>query len=288
MNGVAIIGAGRLGSSLGRALAAKGYPVVAITCRRPSSAGESRRKIGRGKVATVNTAAAAAAEVVFLCLPDDEIGREVRSLSRTAIAWRGKTVFHTSGCLSSRILGPLKRKGAAVGSFHPAQSFPKKGMPPSRFRGIIVGLEGDRTALSRGEKIARDLGGQTLILAARAKPLYHAACSIASGFIVVLLSAATRVLSKGGIDERAALRLLLPLAEGTLQNVKKFGTAASLSGPFARADKGTVAAHLRSLLGQPDLLRLYRELGLAALETPAGRLLPARKIRALRSLLEDR
>ncbi len=288
MTGVAIIGAGRLGSSLGRALAEKGYPIVAVTCRRPSSAGESRKKIGQGKALTDNAAAVRAAGLIFLCLPDDEIWREVQSLSRALFDWSGKIVYHTSGFLSSRVLEPLKTKGAIIGSFHPAQSFPRKAMPSSRFRGIFIGLEGDDRALFRAKEIVRRLGGRVLILSAGAKPLYHAACTMASNSLVVLMSATTRLLSRARIDEKTALQLLLPLVEGTLQNVKKLGPTSSLSGPFARFDFGTVEAHIESLRGSPDLLSLYRELGLAALRIASARGIPPKKIRALRRLLGDR
>ncbi len=50
--------------------------------------------------------------------------------------------------LDSGALNQLRRRGAAVASCHPAQSFPEKGLPPQRFRGVVFGLEGDRKALA--------------------------------------------------------------------------------------------------------------------------------------------
>ena len=50
MMNVSIIGAGRVGTSLGYALSKKGYRIKALSCKTTSSAKESRKIIGEGKV----------------------------------------------------------------------------------------------------------------------------------------------------------------------------------------------------------------------------------------------
>jgi len=285
---VTIIGAGRLGAPLGRAIAESGHTIAALTCRRRASARESRRIIGRGKVFAGNAAAAERGKLIFLCLPDAEIKKEASILARTRIDWSGKIVYHTSGLLSSAALKPLQERGAATASFHPVQSFPSKNMPPSRFKGVYFGLEGSRPALIAAKEIVRRLGGRSLIIPSEAKPLYHAACSIASNFLVVLLDAAARLLAQAGIDERAASRLLFPLVEGTLQNVKELDTTASLTGPLVRGETAAVKTHLAALRFFPEISRAYRQLGLVSLGIAARKGLPPKQIRQLKNLLEDK
>jgi predicted short-subunit dehydrogenase-like oxidoreductase (DUF2520 family) len=289
MADISIIGAGRLGTSLGRALAAKGHRIRALACRSPRSAKESRRAVGQGQPVTDIVEAAALGRVVILCLPDEKIRAAAVRLARSGIDWRGKTVLHTSGVLPAGALGPLKKKGAALGSFHPAQSFPEKGMPPSRFRGVSFGLEGDREALDVAGGFVRELGGRPLVLSAEDKPLYHAACIMASNYPVILWQAAAGLLGRAGVTGREAVRLIVPLAEETLRSVKKLDPEGALTGPIVRGDLETIKAHLEAL-GRfaPEHMRIYREMGLAALGTAEKRGLAPGKIRAIRAVLEGR
>jgi predicted short-subunit dehydrogenase-like oxidoreductase (DUF2520 family) len=289
MADISIIGAGRLGTSLGRALAARGHRIRALSCRSLRSAKESRRAVGRGRPVTDVAQAAALGQVVILCLPDEHVRTAAVRLAGSGIDWRGKTVLHTSGVLPAQALAPLRKKGAAVGSFHPAQSFPEKGMPPSRFRGVTFGLEGDREALDVARGFIRVLGGYPIILSVAAKPLYHAACIMASNYPVILWQAAAGLLARAGVTGRQAVRLIVPLAEGTLRSVMKLDPGGALTGPIIRGDLGTVRAHREALSrSAPELLGVYREVGLAALETAAQRGLSSGKIRAIRALLEGR
>jgi predicted short-subunit dehydrogenase-like oxidoreductase (DUF2520 family) len=289
MADISIVGAGRVGTSLGRALAARGHHIRALVCRRLASAKESRAIIGQGRPLTDAAKAAARGEILILSLPDDRISAMAARLARAKVDWGRKTVLHTSGFLSAEVLAPLRKMGAAVASFHPAQSFPDKRTPPSSFRGISFGLEGDPKALSLARKLVRSLGGHSLAVSAETKPLYHAACIVASNYAVILWQTAGEWLRRAGIAEPDAVRLIVPLAEGTLRNVKKLDPKAALTGPIVRGDFVTVEAHLKALARfSPRHSRIYREIGLEALETAGKRGLSARKIRTLRKLLEGR
>ncbi|MBI2462405.1 MAG: NAD(P)-dependent oxidoreductase, partial [Candidatus Rokubacteria bacterium] len=70
---VGIIGAGVLGSALARALAARGYPVVAVASRRLEGARALAEAVGAEAVRAAHEVAARA-DLTFLTLPDDQIG----------------------------------------------------------------------------------------------------------------------------------------------------------------------------------------------------------------------
>lgn len=263
---ISIIGGGRLGTTLGKALARRGYSLLAVGDRTPALAAQARQAIGRGRAAPTPAQAARHADVLFLCVPDDALAAAARSLSRSDLKWRGKTVFHCSGLLTSRVLAPLRRQGASVGSFHPVQAFPKKGMRPSVFRGIFIGLEGDRTARTQGRRIALSLGACAFSIRPSEKPLYHTACSLASNHIVILFHLAAGLLSKTGLSARRAEEVLWPLLQGTLQNVNVFGSATALTGPLVRGDAATLARHLGALKNSPALSRVYKLLSLEGLK----------------------
>ena len=288
MADIVIIGAGRLGTSLGRALAGRGHKIRALTCCSMKSAAESRAIIGQGRAMTDNAAAARRGKVIFLCLPDEAIPRVASRLARSRVDWTGKIVLHTSGLQPARVLEPLKKKGALIASLHPVQAFPSKKTRPSHFRGISFGLEGDKKALALAGGLVRQLGGRAVVIPEDAKPLYHAAFSFASNFLVILLDAAAELLSQARIPRKRAAQMLFPLLQGTLRNVKKLDTAGSLTGPLVRGDAASVGSHLDALKRLPRHAEIYRKLSFMGLEMARKKGLPPKKVRALKNRLGGR
>ena len=288
MKRFSIVGAGRLGTALGAALVRRGWQVEAIVDRDARAAREGRRIVGRGRASTSLAAAAKAVGTVIIAVPDDAVGGVAAALARAAGSWAKRSVLHTSGLLPAGVLGPLAKRGARIASLHPVQSVPRKDVPPSVFEGITWGLEGDAAAFEEAERIVRALRGNVLLLSAKDKAFYHAACALASNAFVALEWTAAEVLGKAGVPEEDARGILLPLVQGTLQNVKSFGLERALTGPVVRGDAATVRKHLEALKGDPAARDVYRVLGKQILRLAARRGLPAGRVRALKRLLGGR
>jgi len=288
MKRYSIVGAGRLGSSLGAALARRGWEPESIVDRDARAAREGRRIIGGGRASTAPAAAAGAKGLVVIAVPDDAVGRAAAALAGAGGSWTGRVAVHTSGLLPASALAPLAARGASVASLHPIQSFPLKDMPASTFTGITWGLEGDGKAVEAAEAVVRALRGHVLLLSARDKPVYHAACALASNALVALEWTAAGLLGRAGIPESMAEAALLPLVQGTLQNVKSFGLENALTGPILRGDAATVRRHLEALGADPGTREVYAVLGKRVLRLAAKNGLPAGRVRALRRLLEGR
>ncbi len=284
-----IIGAGRLGTVLGAALRRKGIAIRGIADRSLAAARESRAIIGRGAATRSAARAADGADLVFITVPDDAIGSVARSLAaaaRPAGTWRGKIVFHTSGAVTSAALAPLRAAGAACASFHPVQTFPRKDLAPSVFQGATIDLEGDPRAVRAGAVLARKLGARPLVLRAEDKALFHAAEGIVSNLFIPLFDTACRLLASTGIADRDAAAILLPLAEGTLQSVKRLDRSTALTGPISRGDVETVRRHISVLRKHPAALRIYKVLGTEAMAlAKRGNRIPPARVRAMARLL---
>jgi predicted short-subunit dehydrogenase-like oxidoreductase (DUF2520 family) len=102
---------------------------------------------------------------------------------------------------------------------------------------------------------------------------------------VALEWTAAGLLGRAGIGPDAAAEALLPLVQGTLQNVKSLGLEKALTGPVLRGDEGTVRRHLEALRSDPGARKIYVDLSRRVLELASKRGLPPGKVRALKRRL---
>lgn len=273
---IGIVGAGRLGSALARALGQVGWPVVAVASRTPAHARTLAAAVSGARAVDTPQAVADVAELVFLTVPDTAIASVAAS-----VRWRaGQGVVHTSGVESLTPLASAREHGALLGSLHPLQTFARPSRNPLRsFRGITCAIESDPELFPRLESVVTAVGGEPLLLAPEAKALYHAAAVLAANYVVSLLHVAAQLWRAAALPEDRALQALLPLTRAAVENVAARGPAAALTGPIARGDVETIEKHLGALAAAtPEHLALYRELGEAtlALARAAGQLDAAR------------
>ena len=247
---LSIIGAGRVGRALGRRLRELGWTIGAVVTRSETSARKAVRSIGAGHARAFLTRQVLAAQVILITTPDHSVAEVAEELARIgAEELRGKVILHTSGALSSSVLDPVKKCGAAVGSMHPLQTFSGVEVPP--LEGRAIAIEGDSHAVRMARQIARALGAVPVRIERSKKPLYHAAGALAAGNVLVLMEAATRLMTAAGMKRREAVRALLPLTRQVLENFERLGPRAAWTGPLSRGDYGVVAAHMESMKDLP-------------------------------------
>ena len=246
-----LIGAGRLGRSLGYLLRASGWPVHAVATRSQASAKRAVRYIGAGRALAEITAEVAVAPLILIAVPDSAIRDVVCSIETAARdALRGRVVLHTSGALTSEELASLKKLGAKVGSLHPLQTFNGTVVPD--LEGRLFAMEGDAAAIRIARTIARTLGGHPVLIDPQAKPLYHAAAAMAAGQVLALLEAAVHLFASVGMKRKEALRALLPLTRQVIENQEHFGARVAWTGPLARRDFSIIKAHQAALRSCPE------------------------------------
>jgi predicted short-subunit dehydrogenase-like oxidoreductase (DUF2520 family) len=263
---IAIIGSGRLGTTLGVALLHRGYPVRALVARRVRNARKAARLLDDNVqvLAAKELHLLRPTEVILITVPDDQIAGVAAELSRLEAAGAGPpTVFHTSGALSSEVLKPLRKRGWSTGSLHPLVSVSHAGVP---LEGGFWSVEGDKSAVRLGKSIVRDLGGTSFFIRSEDKPLYHAAAVMVSGNVVALFDVALEMLAECGLKRQTAHNILLPLIASTVRNLETKDPAQALTGTFSRGDLETVKQHLNALKQNQDALELYRLLGKRSLK----------------------
>lgn len=255
MKNVGIIGPGRVGSAMAYALDNCGYRVVAVS-----------RKVPPGGVLTIrdrNYKTVSLAEIskeadtLLITTPDGKISEIVKQLQ--VFKLEKKVILQMSGSYSSAILASLQAKGALCGSLHPLQSFATVEQAIENLPGSYFTYEGDETLLENIKILVKELGGVLKTLPSpEAKAVYHAGACIVSNYLVALAWLGTRCLSTAGFTAEEACEALVPLMQGTLNNISSLPLTKALTGPISRGDSGVVENHVRILSREiPDINRVY-------------------------------
>lgn len=241
-----------------------GCNIVGVASRTRASAETLARRLGCPVLSAVE--AAALTEALFITTKDDAIETVVKDIARDSGFRPGQIVLHMSGALSSEVLSPAAAQGAVTLSLHPIQSFASVEQALKVLPGSFFSVEGDERGYPFVEKIVTALGGRLFTLAPEAKVIYHAAACVASNFFVSLVAASLNMLEAAGIKREVGLPALIPLIEGTINNIKDVGIPKALTGPISRGDTGTVEKHLAALKDLPGLLDFYSVMGLATVD----------------------
>jgi predicted short-subunit dehydrogenase-like oxidoreductase (DUF2520 family) len=268
---VGIVGAGRVGSTLGAALARAGHRVVAVTAVSSASLARAE-KLLPGVPVRPSDEVVAAADLVLLAVPDDALRPLIAGLAETD-AWRpGQLVAHTSGAQGISVLDPAAARGVMPLALHPVMTFVGRPEDLDRLDGAMFGVTSDDELRTVAEALVLEMGGEPVWVPEAARPMYHAALSIGSNHLVTVVADALSVLGQAGVD--SASQLIAPLVSASLDNVLRLGDGA-LTGPVSRGDVATVSMHVRTLRDNaPDVLSAYRAMALRTAQRAlaAGRL----------------
>ncbi len=285
-----LIGPGKVGKALSRALAGRKWPIRCIGGRRAGPARALARTLGASVATTSNLRRAAEqAPLVLLAVPESAL-REVATFIAGGGRFdgRGRTFLHTSGGAADDVLEPLRIAGAATGRFHPLYPFTGRRNEAGSLLGIHFGVEGDRRAVALASLLARCLGGKLVRLPAGSAASYHLSAVFASNLSVAVAAAAADLGREWGKPRSEALEALLPLLRGSLEQLTTQGLPAALTGPLARGEADTVTKHLDLLkkCRRPEWAELYRLLSRVGVDLAqeAGNLDPETTRRLKRAL----
>ena len=202
------------------------------------------------------------ADILFITTNDAAIRNVVDTLADRKAFYEGQVVVHMSGAQSSEVLDRAKMFGANVLSVHPLQSFANVDGAVKNLPGSVFSIEGDRDAYDAAVCIVETLQGEYFFIDRKAKPLYHAGACVVSNYLVTLIDFGVKLLESTGIPRSAGVKALLPLIQGTVNNIEDIGIPRALTGPIARGDLSTIVKHLDCLEEMaPELMKLYSWLG---------------------------
>ncbi|MCF0090896.1 MULTISPECIES: DUF2520 domain-containing protein [unclassified Streptomyces] len=240
---VGVVGTGRVGPALAASLGLAGHRPVAAS--GVSDASRRRAEALLPGVPLVGPEEVLRrAELVLLTVPDDALPPLVAGLAETGAVRPGQLLVHTSGRYGTKVLEPALRAGALPLALHPAMTFTGTPVDVQRLAGCSFGVTAPEELRLAAEALVIEMGGEPEWIAEDSRPLYHAALALGANHLVTLVAQSMELLRTAGVT--APDRMLGPLLGAALDNALRSGDAA-LTGPVARGDAGTVAAHVAEL-----------------------------------------
>ena len=240
---VGVVGTGRAGAVLGAALGRAGHHVVAAYAVSDLSRLRAEALLpGVPLVAVAQVLAES--DLALLTVPDDVLPGLVAGLVETGAVRPGQFLAHASGRFGYGVLAAATRVGGLPLALHPVMTFTGTSIDLARLSGCPFGVTAPDQLRPVAEALVVEMGGDPVWVSEGNRVLYHAALAHGANHLVTLVTQTLDLLRSAGVEEPA--RLVAPLLSAALDNALRYGDAA-LTGPVARGDAGTVAAHVREL-----------------------------------------
>lgn len=262
MTRVGVIGPGRVGTALARALPWPAYEVVAVAGRGEATLARFTAAFPGVEVRPV-ASAGAEADLVLVCVPDDALEQVAREVAKAGGVVGGSRWVHTSGGYGPDALRPVALCGAHVAACHPAMTFPDPDRGLERLPGASWAVTAASEDLAWARILVTDLRGSPITVPAGARTLYHAGLAVGSNATATVVTLARDLLLGAGVQDPNAF--LGPLVTTSAAGAAERGVEA-LTGPVRRGDAQTVAKHLDELREvMPEAVDAYIALSSLAL-----------------------
>ena len=252
---IAIIGFGKLGQTLAKALKNTTWNLVGVfdkECDKGKNIVQALQLRYYDNLETLLFEA----DIIFLTVPDNLITTLAQKIATLNYNNKNQYFFHCSGSQNLDALQPLHTSN--IGCFHPLQAFTEN---TTSLENTYVAIDGEQSSLNIAIKLAHTLNAVPIHVPANDKPLYHAAACILSNYLVSLTCIAEDIFMKWSIPREALFGLL----QSTVSNIESAtNTASALTGPLSRGDSNTISQHLEVLPNK--YLQLYCQLGLQTLD----------------------
>jgi predicted short-subunit dehydrogenase-like oxidoreductase (DUF2520 family) len=244
ITGITIIGAGRVGGALARALFRRGYPVDMIL----SASMESARRVASVTDAGYGTGydIPETSSVVIIAVPD----RMIESVAASLKIKEDTVVLHTAGSYGLEVF-PADHKFSA-GVLYPMQTFSEQREPD--IMSVPFFAEGeDQESINVIGELAGSLSGRLFMMDTRGRRYLHLAAVFACNFVNHMLDAAGEIAGDAGVD----VRVFESLVRETVDKAFTIGPGAAQTGPAVRNDAITIEKHMNLLSEREMAAEVY-------------------------------
>ncbi len=252
---IGIIGAGRVGCSIGKYLRIKGQELAGYY-DVDSGAAKEAAEFTQTDVFGAIQKLLDSSDIIFITTPDTyiiSVWEQIKTLSL-----KNQIICHCSGALSSDSFSKDEHMTVSCCSIHPMLPFSNRFSSYEQLNNAFFTVEGDKKASDVLCELFRSFGNEVCIIDKSKKAKYHAAASILSNQVIAVLDMGYSLLTECGFTREEALRATSQLVTKNIENVIANDCSAALTGPIERGDAQTIKKHLDCL--SRDDAKLYKML----------------------------
>ena len=252
---IGIIGAGRVGCSMGKYLRTKSQELAGYYDVDSGAAKEAAEFTQTNVFGTLQELLDCS-DIIFITTPDNyiiSVWEQIKTLSL-----KNQIICHCSGALSSDSFSKDEHMTVSCCSIHPMLPFSNRFSSYEQLNNAFFTVEGDKKASDVLCELFRSFGNEVCTIDKSKKAKYHAAASILSNQVIAVLDMGYSLLTECGFTREEALRATSQLVTKNIENVIANDCSAALTGPIERGDAQTIKKHLDCL--SEDDAKLYRML----------------------------
>ena len=197
--GVGVIGAGRVGTVVGAALARAGHALVGI-----HAIGENSKERAATMLPGVPLLEAPEiverAELVVLAVPRDELEGLVTGFAEAGLWQQGQLVLHTDAQFGTEVLLPAVEQGAIPLAVHPAMSFTGTSIDTVGLQQAVCAVTAPAAVLPIGQALVVEMGSEPVVIEEGDRPAYAEAIATATEFSDSIVAQAAGMLAELGVE----------------------------------------------------------------------------------------
>lgn len=248
-----IIGAGKVGKTIGKYLFNNGHKINHIVNSSLESSKKATEFIGDGTPSSLDEIGGC--DVLLIGVNDDRIRQSFLNVKDKLNGV--KAVGHFSGAYPSSILRECDEMGIGRFSIHPNASFANPQIW-KRIGEIHFVMDGNESGKQIIRALFESLNIKFSEITESNKIFYHVGAVFASNFVVGIQEVANELYTMAGLDMETAREISLFLSKQALENVETLGVKGALTGPVVRGDYQLIEAEKMALMDlDPDLGTLY-------------------------------
>ena len=278
---IGIIGAGRVGCSIGRYMKEKGARLAGYY-DVDSAAAKEAAEFTKTEIFGSLCHLAENSEIIFITTPDSYIIPVWNKLKKLSL--KDQIICHCSGALSSDSFSGSEHMEVSCCSIHPMLPFSNRFSSFEQLNNAFFTVEGQEHAVKVISELFRSFGNEICCIDGAKKAKYHAAASILSNQVIAVLDMGYSLLEECGFSRDDAVCATAQLVRRNIENVISSGCSKALTGPIERGDVQTVQKHI-SCLDEQDV-KLYKLLGKKLVKIAENKN-PDKDYKEMEDLLDD-
>lgn len=206
---IGVVGAGPVGTVLGKALAAAGHQLIGITTTDAKNIERAEAMLTDVPVLSVDEVVQGADFVLF-AIPAGEILATISGLAKAGMFRAGQLIAHTAGEFGIGVLEAATTQGVIPLALHPAMSFTGTSIDLSRIRESFFAVNAPAVALPIAQALVIEMGAEPVVISEEEREIYFEAISVANNFSKLIVSQSIGLLESVGVENpRAVLGPLL-------------------------------------------------------------------------------